>query len=317
LHVAAQFGLDTIARNIICQLGDFDINLKNWGMTPLMVAAKQGHQAVVHLLLDQKDIDVESKGIGASFRWEQPADNVRVARFYLENGVKYDKKDCEGRTWLAVCALNGWNKVAQLLLDHGADIESTDKNGRTPLSRCWNSFDLARLLIEKGANIHSRDTHGRSVLSNIITEYEWSTDICRQDAGTRKEILRYLLERGADVHLHDNSQRSPLSWAAASHAQSDAKRLLLENGADVNSLDCNGQTPLYLSSAIGCEVTTQLLLNHGAKFELADKFGQTPLSLAISKGHTTIVCLLEQKAAEFQSISSTPKEIIPPWIADK
>lgn len=63
LHVAAQFGLDTIARNIICQLGDFDINLKNWGMTPLMVAAKQGHQAVVHLLLDQKDIDVESKGM--------------------------------------------------------------------------------------------------------------------------------------------------------------------------------------------------------------------------------------------------------------
>jgi ankyrin repeat protein len=251
LHVAAHFCLDTIASNIICQLGDFDINSKNWGMTPLMVAAKQGHQAVVRLLLDQKDIDVESKGCwdrsalslapengheavvrillergateinssdcdqlttldhalsqdhpntvrllierGATFRWEQPADNVRVARFCLENGVKYDKKDCEGRSWLAVCALNGWNKVAQLLLDHGADIESTDKNGRTPLSRCWNSFALAHLLIEKGANIHSRDTHGRSVLSNIITKGEWS--ICIEDAGTRKKIARCSLAR--------------------------------------------------------------------------------------------------------------------------
>jgi hypothetical protein len=57
--------------------------------------------------------------------------------------------------------------------------------------------------------------------------------------------------------------------------------------------------------------------NNPASFELADKFGQTPLSLAISKGHTKIVCLLEQKATEFQSISSIPKAIIPPWIADK
>jgi ankyrin repeat protein len=57
--------------------------------------------------------------------------------------------------------------VVKLLLEKGAELESKDKYGRTPLSYvAWNGHEaVVKLLLEKGAELGSTDEHGQTPLS--------------------------------------------------------------------------------------------------------------------------------------------------------
>ena len=56
--------------------------------------------------------------------------------------------------------------MVKLLVEKGADIDSIDTEGRTPLLRAVRSGHEAvvKLLIEKGASVHSKDKEGRTPL---------------------------------------------------------------------------------------------------------------------------------------------------------
>jgi ankyrin repeat protein len=57
-----------------------------------------------------------------------------VVKLLLEKGADVDSKDMGGRTPLSWAARNGHEAVVTLLLEKGADVHSKDKDGRTPLS---------------------------------------------------------------------------------------------------------------------------------------------------------------------------------------
>ena len=72
--------------------------------------------------------------------------NLRVVRFAI-------------LLLLVVAAGNNAPDVARLLIDLGADIESKNNPGDTPLhwAAAKNSLDVARLLIQSGANTEGID----------------------------------------------------------------------------------------------------------------------------------------------------------------
>ena len=72
-----------------------------------------------------------------------------VARYLLEQGVNVnDRESFNGQTALHVAAQSGNISFAQMLLSYGADVDSMDKSGNTPLMLVdQNAFpDLAALL---------------------------------------------------------------------------------------------------------------------------------------------------------------------------
>ena len=93
------------------------------GLISLHIAAINGHEAVVRLLLADDRVDPDSKD-------------------------KYG-----GETPLSRAARNGHEAVVKLLLEKGADLESKEKYDRTPLSRAAENGHEAvvKLLLEKGA----------------------------------------------------------------------------------------------------------------------------------------------------------------------
>ncbi len=62
-------------------------------------------------------------------------ETVQVMLRNITNSTHIDCVDMYGRTPLMLAVTPGYNEVAQLLVDHGAQVDCTDKNLRTALHR--------------------------------------------------------------------------------------------------------------------------------------------------------------------------------------
>jgi ankyrin repeat protein len=84
-------------------------------------------------------------------------------------------------------------------VSNGANIESKDKYGQTPLFHAAGNTDgaVVQLLLENGAQIDARDNYGRTPLS-------------RAEAHGRKEVVKLILEakvRHVGEEVHRKKQR--------------------------------------------------------------------------------------------------------------
>ena len=112
-------------------------------------------------------------------------------------------------TPLHLAARAGHPEVAKLLLDHKADINATNEDGRTPLHYASLSTNVAvlKLLLANHAEMNPKDHSPKTV--------------------------PYL----------GNGGRTPLHYAAG-YRRTDVAEILLTAGADVNAQDNRGMTPL-------------------------------------------------------------------------
>ena len=60
----------------------------------------------------------------------------------ITNSTHIDCVDMYGRTPLMLAVTPGYNEVAQLLVDHGPQVDCTDKNLRTALHRAVSTNTL-------------------------------------------------------------------------------------------------------------------------------------------------------------------------------
>lgn len=185
-------------------------------------------------------------------------------------------------------------KIAQLLLEHGANAHVRNKNGQTPLHTALENglSEIVALLLKFGADVNAQDYGAMTPLLLVLQP------LLGHDFQITK-TAQLLLEHGASVHVRKNGQM-PLH-TAVHHGFSGIVALLLKFGADVDAQDNDAMTPLLLVSQsrlpifgddIKITKTAQLLLGHGASVHVRSKNGQTPLHLASQHGLSRIVELL-------------------------
>ena len=243
--------------------------------TPLVLAAMNGREAIVKILLKQgvKIDSKDSKGNRTPLLYAAIWGHVAIVKLLLGSGAEIDSTDSEhGRTPLSYAAEYGHTAVIKLLLENGAEIDSKDsEHGRTPLSYAAENGHTAviKLLLENGAEIDSKDSkYGRTPLSYAAEDWE-------------EVVVKILLENGADLALQDNNGRTPLSYAAK-YGQVTVVRLLLGNSAEIDSKDSeHDRTPLSYAAEHGRAAVIKLLLDNNAEIDSKDsKYGRTPLSWA-------------------------------------
>ncbi|NXQ83708.1 ANK2 protein, partial [Nyctibius grandis] len=296
------------------------------GFTPLAVALQQGHNQAVAILLEN---DTKGKVRLPALHIAARKDDTKSAALLLQNDHNADVQSkvterargahvAAGFTPLHIAAHYGNVNVATLLLNRGAAVDFTARNGITPLhvaSKRGNT-NMVKLLLDRGGQIDAKTRDGLTPLH------------CAARSG-HDQVVELLLERGAPLLARTKNGLSPLHMAAqgdhvecvkhllqhkapvddvtldyltALHVAAHCghyrvTKLLLDKRANPNARALNGFTPLHIACKKNRIKVMELLVKYGASIQAITESGLTPIHVAAFMGHLNIVLLLLQNGA--------------------
>ena len=334
LHGVAFFGIAEIFTTISVKK-KWDFNAVDcMGCTALIWAVRRGQEAVVKVLLEQKDVNpdkADTKCGRTPLAWAVVLGHEGIVELLLERSdVNPHQADTEyGRTPLAWAAKKGRERVVKMLLEQeGVDPDQADtKYGRTPLA--WAAKHghegIVKILLErKDVNPDQPDTNysqtpllfaakkghervvkmlleQKNVDPNHVDTISGRTALALGAEGGHVEVVKVLLEReGINLDYEDFLHgRTALSLGAEGGHVEVVKMLLEREGIDPDHVDSlYGRTPLSLGAEGGhVEVVKMLLEREDVDPNHVDTiFGQTPLGIAAQGGYVEVVkMLLERK----------------------
>lgn len=239
---------------------------------------------------------VQDRGGRTALQWAAYRGHVGLAKLLLLKG--FDVNDSPKVTGWPMAPLyyavkSARFELVKLLLDHGADLDSTNEYCRTPLhaavrtlvyleEKKYREPDLTsdipvfrrrmiempavlRILLERGANIELIDSSGYMAIH----------DAARFGSGTTLSALSILLDAGVPVDSRALYDLTPLH-CATDLGSLKAVELLLQRGADVMARTAIEFTPLHYSAFQGNKQISDVLTANGADWTAQDKYGREP-----------------------------------------
>lgn len=224
----------------------------------------------------------------------------------LKKGGNINERDSFGRTPLIYAALNGHDRIINMLIGSHADIHAKDDFGQTAFIAAVNrghvntaeillknganpstpnsedmlpifiafereDFEMVDLLLKYGIKINTMDKKGRTVLQRIIES-------------NQVELVRTILRRGIDeryiVHL------------AASVGDTTLLKTFLKNKININQKDPLGRTPLLFALLYDRTQSAKMLLDQGADLSLVE------INTVAERGRTILQKIIESNDAE-------------------
>ncbi len=210
------------------------------------------------------------------------SDDLPRITYLLDKGADVNSRDPQGYTPLTNALRNKYHRVAKVLIERGADIELTDDNGRPPLliSIVKNDQASVELLLDAGADKTVTNRKGLSALHSAV---EFASP----------ELVEFLVKRGLDINNKNAAGYTPLMVAVAKHAEKNTVTIL-QNGADVNAKNKVGVTALMIAVAGREMPIIKHLLRAGARIDVSTDDGQTALTIAHKNGFADVENILNK-----------------------
>lgn len=192
--------------------------------------------------------------------------------------------------WFASAENGDVDSLLKLLRD-GADIDATDRSGRTAVMAATyhNQAEVVKALIEKGADINIRDNRLNNVL--LYAGAEGFLD-----------IVKLAIDAGADTGLTNRFGGIAVIPASERGHVEVVEELLTRSDTDVNHVNNLHWTALLEAVILGDggekhQRIVRLLVSHGADVNIADADGLTPLMHARQRGFRQIADIITEAGA--------------------
>ena len=243
--IAAGKGLDEVLGVLLRRGADVNASIATrhfLNVTTLMVAAGSKKLPAVKLLVDAGATLAARDANGeTALAYARRSGGKRVT-VYLES--LFERVGAHAGLTLHEAAQNGAAARARELLQQGAAVDQTDKNGATALMLAARKghADIVRVLCEAGADVGRSDAAGRN-----LWDYALAFD-------ARPEVVRCLVEHGLDPNQSDMAGMPPLIRAVAFGGENvtEVMRVLLENGANAEATFTPRVPPELAAQATAC-----------------------------------------------------------------
>uniref|UniRef100_A0A4W3GDN1 Serine/threonine-protein phosphatase 6 regulatory ankyrin repeat subunit C-like n=1 Tax=Callorhinchus milii TaxID=7868 RepID=A0A4W3GDN1_CALMI len=308
MHIASQCGHPDTALAFLKKGVPLHMPNKS-GAVCLHAAARRGHTAVVKALLQKgAHVDAKTKDRYTALHIAVQYCKPMVVQTLLGFGAQVQLKGGKAQeTPLHIAArVKEGEKVAEMLLKSGADVNTDQENGETAMHIVARHGNLRMLqaLLEEGGDLTCQSKAGENPL-HIAVRY------CHVNLA--EEILNYLASKRshsdavACVNQENKEGETTLHLAAQirkdmTHSdQEDTQivRILMEFGADITAAtNLIHETPLHYCARVGNADVLLEILKHISSNRIQRvinkqaKNGCSPLLVAAERGHTEIVKIL-------------------------
>ncbi|EDV24717.1 uncharacterized protein TRIADDRAFT_26100, partial [Trichoplax adhaerens] len=140
-------------------------------------------------------------------------------------GADIEARDNRGQTPLLLAVINGYTPVIKKLLELGADIATTDSNGRHCMHYLAEKSDVSNILAlyENGTSLDTVDEEGNTLL-HIAAK------------GNHRDTVKLILQatKAKDINIRNAFGQKPIH-IAAKYGHNRVVHNMIRNGADINS----------------------------------------------------------------------------------
>ena len=226
----------------------------------------------------------------------------RRCRDFEETGRRQSRSRAsrapDGGTAFTIALARGNEAVARLMLDYGADINTKDKTGSTPLHEAvrQGKIELVRDLVKRGADLHAR-TEPVAGRATPFSGAGGMTPFLTAAQTGNVAMMKELISLGADPteKTPDGSDRPALRR----HQPPPGRRKVhggirsrCERGPKARG------SALHSAIRFGANEIIQYLADHGADFTIKDGFGRNAVEEADFEAPKSTIALVKKLAAD-------------------
>ena len=214
---------------------------------------------------------------------------VELIGYALDQGADIETRDPRGNTPLLLAARAASAAGVETLVRRGADPGAASDDGWNALHTAayFGFTDVAKVLVAGGTPVEAREP-----------EYG-NTPLLIAARRSSRGVAVVLLDAGAEIEIRDlEDGNTPLINAAFEPLSLSLLSELVARGADVNAAaGRDGRSPLMAAVARGNRGAVEILLAAGAAVEAVDRDGYRALHFAAMTGESALISVLIRAGA--------------------
>ncbi|CAO3674639.1 unnamed protein product [Umbelopsis ramanniana] len=280
LHLAIESNHSIIVASLINHHANIEAENEE-GNTPIHLALLNGHVDIVdQLKLAGARVEKIGNIIAEMLYQASLAGQVdRIGKTLDIYDNDYDRM-LHLNTTLHRAVQEGQTDAVTIMLISGADIDSLDEDGLSPLFLAGQYPEVISTMIHHGACIHVKNKNDRH--QSVLHHYASQGQI---------EGLILLLNCDSDIHTVDKDNKTVLHYAAEI-GDYDVAAMLLQRGVDINTKNVRGETALHCATRCGYHEIIDMLIQWGVDINTMNDNYENALHTAVENNMIEIAGIL-------------------------